>query len=88
MALGASKSRLIRQFLAESVVLAVLGGLLGVLLAYRGVPAIVALMPEYSVPHEAVIYVNGAVVLFTFLVSVSTGILFGMAPALQLNRST
>jgi predicted permease len=86
MALGAARSRLVRQFLTESVVLAVIGGLLGVLLAYRGVPAIVALMPEYSVPHEAVIHVNGAVVLFTFLISVATGILFGMAPALQLAR--
>lgn len=86
IALGAARSRLMRQFLTESVALAVAGGLLGVLLAYRGVPAIVALMPEYSVPHEAVIHVNGVVVLFTFLISVATGILFGMAPALQLAK--
>ncbi|HEX4770523.1 MAG TPA: FtsX-like permease family protein [Bryobacteraceae bacterium] len=66
--------------------LAFAGGLLGVVLAYLGVPAIVALMPEYSVPHEAVIHVNGMVVLFTFLISVTTGILFGMAPALQLAK--
>ena len=86
MALGAARSRLIRQFLTESILLALAGGLLGVLLAYRGVPAIVALMPEYSVPHEAFIRVNGIVVLFTFLISVATGILFGMAPALQLAK--
>jgi predicted permease len=43
-------------------------------------------MPEYSVPHEAVIHVNGAVVVFTFVISVLTGILFGMAPALQLAK--
>jgi putative ABC transport system permease protein len=57
---------------------------LGVLMAYKGVDAIVALMPQFSVPHEAAIAVNGPVVLFTFAVSVLTGILFGLAPALQL----
>lgn len=86
ISLGATQQRLVRQFLTESVLLAFAGGLLGVLLAYRGVPAIVALMPEYSVPHEAVIHVNGMVVLFTFIISVATGILFGMAPALQLAK--
>ena len=87
LALGASRGRVIRQLLTESVVLSAAGGLFGVLLAYRGVPWIVALMPEYSVPHEAVIQVNGAVVLFSFVVSVAAGTLFGMAPALQLAKS-
>ena len=86
IALGAGGPRIIRQLLTESVLLSLAGGLTGVFLAYQGVPAIVALMPEYSVPHEAAIQVNGAVVLFTFAVSVLTGILFGMAPALQLAR--
>jgi predicted permease len=87
LALGAGRGRVIRQLLTESVVLSAVGGLLGVLMAYRGVPAIVALMPEYSVPHEAVIQVNGAVVLFSFVISVAAGTLFGMAPALQLAKS-
>jgi predicted permease len=87
LALGASRGRVIRQLLTESVALSSAGGLLGVLLAYRGVPWIVALMPEYSVPHEAVIQVNGAVVLFSFAISVAAGTLFGMAPALQLAKS-
>lgn len=86
VSLGAGRWRLIQQFLTESVLLSLFGGVLGVLMAYRGVPAIVALMPEYSVPHEAVIHVNAMVVLFTFLVSVGTGILFGMTPALQLAK--
>jgi predicted permease len=84
VSLGAPARRILRQLLTESVVLALSGGLLGVLLAYRSVPAIVSLMPQYSVPHEADIRVNGQVVLLTFAVSVVTGILFGMAPALQL----
>lgn len=84
LSVGAGRFRIVRQLLTESVLLSLIGGLLGVLVAYRSVPAIVALMPEYSVPHEAVIAVNGIVVLFTFVISVATGILFGMAPALQL----
>ncbi len=87
VSLGASHGRVIRQLLTESVLLSVAGGLLGVLMAYRGVPAIVALMPEYSVPHEAVIAVNGTVVVVSFAISVFSGILFGMAPALQLVRT-
>jgi predicted permease len=84
ISIGAPARRILRQLLTESVVLSLSGGLLGVLLAYRSVPVIVALMPQYSVPHEADIRVNGAVVLLTFVISVLTGILFGMAPALQL----
>jgi predicted permease len=84
ISLGAPARRILRQLLTESVVLALSGGLLGVLLAYRSVPAIVSLMPQYSVPHEADIRVNAQVVLLTFVVSVVTGILFGMAPAVQL----
>jgi predicted permease len=87
LALGASRGRVIRQLLTESIALSAAGGLLGVLMAYQGVPAIVALMPEHAVPHEAVIHVNGAVVLFSFVISVFAGTLFGMAPALQLAKS-
>lgn len=87
LSMGAQARRILGQLLTESVVLALAGGLLGVLLAYRSVPAIVSLMPQYSVPHEADIHVNAQVVLLTFAVSVVTGILFGMAPALQLARA-
>ena len=87
LSLGASGARVVQQLLTESVLLSLTGGLLGVLMAYKGVDAIVALMPQYSVPHEAAIAVNGPVVLFTFAVSVLTGILFGLAPALQLAKT-
>jgi putative ABC transport system permease protein len=85
VALGAGRGRVIQQLLTESVILSAAGGLLGVALAYGGVKAVVALMPEYSVPHEAVIAINVPVLCFAVAVSVLTGILFGLAPALQLS---
>lgn len=87
LSLGASGWRVVQQLLTESILLSVTGGVLGVLMAYKGVDAIVALMPQYSVPHEAAIAVNSAVVLFSFAVSVLTGIVFGLAPALQLAKT-
>src|SRR6266852_103146 len=85
VALGAGRKRVIQQLLTESVILSVMGGVLGVALAYGGAKAVVALMPEYSVPHEAVIAINIPVLCFAVAVSVLTGILFGLAPALQLS---
>lgn len=85
VALGAGRTRVIQQLLTESTILSVTGGVLGVALAYGGVKAVVALMPEYSVPHEAVIAINLLVLCFAVAVSVLTGILFGLAPALQLS---
>jgi predicted permease len=91
VSLGAGRKRVIQQLLTESVILSGAGGVLGVALAYGGVNAVVALMPEYSVPHEAVIAINLPVLFFALTVSLLTGILFGLAPALQLsapNQST
>jgi len=85
VALGAGRKRVIQQLLTESVILSVTGGALGVALAYGGVKAVVALMPEYSVPHEALIAINVPVLCFAVAVSLLTGILFGLAPALQLS---
>jgi predicted permease len=85
VALGAGRRRVIQQLLTESVILSVMGGVFGVALAYGGVKAVVALMPEYSVPHEAVIAINLPVLGFAVAASVLTGILFGLAPALQLS---
>src|SRR6266852_3487073 len=85
VALGAGRKRVIQQLLTESVILSITGGVLGVALAYGGVKTVVALMPEYSVPHEAVIAINLPVLCFAVGVSVLTGIFFGLAPALQLS---
>ena len=86
--IGATRRRLVRQMLTESVLLAIAGGLLGIGLAFVGVKAVVALMPEYSIPHEAVIALNWPVLWFAAAVSVATGILFGLAPAQQVSGRT
>jgi predicted permease len=86
ISIGAGRMRLIRQLLTESVILALAGGILGVIFAYRGIHAVAALMPEYSVPHEAVIAMNVPVLCFSLAISILTGILFGLAPALQLSK--
>jgi predicted permease len=88
LSIGATKPRLIRQLLTESVLLALTGGAFGVALAYGGVHAVAALMPEYSIPHEAVIALNLPVLWFALGVSVLTGIVFGLAPALQVSSDT
>jgi putative ABC transport system permease protein len=85
-ALGASRSRMVRQLLTESLLLSVTGAALGVLIAYKAVTGIVALLPQYSFPHEAVIGVNLPVLIFSVGVALFTGVFFGMVPALQLSR--
>jgi predicted permease len=86
VSVGAGRGRLIRQLLTESVLLSVTGATLGVLAAYKGVDAIVAMLPMYSFPHEAAIHVNAPVLIFSAGVALLTGILFGMSPAYKLSR--
>jgi predicted permease len=81
-ALGASRMRLIRQLLTESVVLSLLGGAGGVLLATWGIRALLALNP-FQLPRANRISVDGAVLVFTFAASFFTGIVFGLAPVWQ-----
>lgn len=81
VALGAPPGRLVRQLLTESVLLALAGGLLGVVLAFSGLHFLIAILPA-SVPQLSPIAINGTVLAFTAATSIGAGILFGLAPAL------
>jgi putative ABC transport system permease protein len=86
-ALGSSRSRLIRQLLTESVLLSTLGGAAGIFVAYAGSRLLLALKPPIPVPLALDLTLNHRVLGFTLLVSIATGVLFGVAPALQASRS-
>ena len=79
--LGANPARIVRQMLTESILLALIGGILGLSLAYGATEAIVKLAPA-NIPRLQEVSLDWRVVAFTFLISVGTGVLFGLAPAL------
>jgi predicted permease len=85
-ALGASRWRLVRQLLVESALVSLVGGVSGILGAYWGVPALLALAPGGRIPRLEMVRVDGSVLAFAFGVSVLTPIVFGLAPALQATR--
>ncbi|HVS14544.1 MAG TPA: ADOP family duplicated permease [Thermoanaerobaculia bacterium] len=85
-ALGAGRSRIVRQLLTESVLLAVVGGGLGIALSVLGIRGLAAAVSQFRLPLPADIALNGRVLLISALVSVAVGLLFGLAPALQASQ--
>ena len=84
-AMGASRARLIQQMLSESVILSLVGGGVGILLAFLGLKLLVALNPR-DLPRLQEINLDGRVLGFTLAVSVLTGILFGLMPAIRISK--
>ncbi|MBO0858112.1 MAG: ABC transporter permease [Chloracidobacterium sp.] len=84
-ALGASRLRVTRQLMTESLLLATVGGLCGLLLSSWGLDALVAFNPA-EIPRLSGVSINATVLLFTFAATVVTGLIFGLVPALQASR--
>jgi putative ABC transport system permease protein len=83
---GASRWQLFRQFLAESLALASVGGILGIALAWLLLKVILLMMPPFTLPYEANVRLNPPVLLFTLAATALAGVLFGCAPAWQSSR--
>jgi len=90
-ALGAGRRRILRQLLTESALMALMGGALGIAVAYGGIHLLRAGLPPIGgrgqIPHVEWIGIDGTVLAFTLFVSLLTGIIFGLAPAIQISRS-
>jgi putative ABC transport system permease protein len=85
-AIGADRATLIRQLLGESAVLALVGGLLGIVPAFWAVDLIASFHID-GMPNPELIRVDGGVLVFNILLSIGTGVLFGLAPAWQISRA-
>jgi putative ABC transport system permease protein len=81
-ALGAGRGRLLRQFITEGVLLSIVGGALGLVLARAGVQALVRLYPD-SLPRTSELSVDSSVLLFTLSLALATGAVFGLAPLMH-----
>jgi predicted permease len=86
LAIGASRTRLVRQLLTESALLSLVGGMAGLLIARVGTPALLALMPSGTLPRDAEIHLDLWVFGVTLALSVATGVVLGLVPALQATR--
>jgi predicted permease len=86
VAMGASRGRLIRQLLTESLLIALAGGALGLVVAYAGLSSLLATAPV-NLPRVSDIRLDGWVFVFAFLISIATGAAFGVAPALYATKT-
>jgi predicted permease len=84
--LGATRARLVRQLLTESLLLATLAGALGAVMAFGVLRAIIAVVPPGSIPDESQIVIDRPVLLFTLGISILTALVFGLTPALHVSR--
>ncbi|HWV94566.1 MAG TPA: ABC transporter permease, partial [Vicinamibacterales bacterium] len=84
--LGAGRWDLIRQFLTENVLLSIGGGLFGLVIGYGLMNGMGLMLPPFTLPREVNANMDGRVLLFALFVSIATGLLFGMAPALQATK--
>jgi len=85
-ALGAGRARIVRQLLTESILLALIACPIGIGIAYWLLDIILASIPEGDMPYYFVFEINGPVLLYTVLIALVTGVVFGLAPALQAAR--
>jgi putative ABC transport system permease protein len=86
-ALGAGRWRMLRQFLTESVVLASLGGLMGLATGFAIMRALQASLPRWVLPAEANVQMDSRILVFTAVLAILTGVLFGIAPAFHAARA-
>ncbi len=85
-ALGASRGRLVRQLMTESLLLSLFGATLGLILSATGVRALLALLPPEKTPPVGDVHFDSWVLLFAFALALITGLVFGLAPAMQATR--
>jgi putative ABC transport system permease protein len=85
-AIGAGRGRLVRQFLAENVLLSAIGGVVGVAVGYAMMVGLKAIVPPFTLPRDVNVAMDARVISFALALSVVTGVVFGLAPALQATR--
>jgi predicted permease len=85
-ALGAGRRRLVRQFVTENLVLALVGGIAGVALGYVLMTVLKGAIPDGTLPRESVVVLDTRVVAFAFVLSLVTGVCFGLVPAVQATK--